>query len=425
MNKPQTININNKVVYNAEEIYNYDKKFFIGCTRVRLIIEKKKLKETDYFFAYMKNDKWINSTSNYPRAKLFLKEGYVIKNIPKFMDKIKQELYKYEEAPKILELEDEEKFKDKNGKIIKIEVRGERKYNNCYFKVQDISIGFEMPNLNTVLLNKDSTYEKNIDYKTFSINKLFNDESNKSKIHLFMTYEGIIKLLYISRNSNAKYFREWATEKLFTIQIGTNKNKDKLASELIGVHSKTIKNVFRKNTTKTPCVYLYLIGKASDLLEGDYNNDDLLCKFGCTNDLPRRTNEHEKLFKKEFNIDIELLYFSIIEAQYIFEAEKNISQYFKGNLINYNNMKELIIINKKELLQIKQHYRMIQNSYIGRYEEMNNKIIVLEKEIIELNNKIILKDKDIELIREKHKNELQNKDIEILQTKLKFYESNK
>ena len=42
-------------------------------------------------------------------------------------------------------------------------------------------------------------------------------------------------------------------------------------------------------------------------------------------------------------------------------------------------MNELVIITNKELSQIKQHYRMIQNSYIGRYEEMHNKISSLEK----------------------------------------------
>jgi hypothetical protein len=87
-------------------------------------------------------------------------------------------------------------------------------------------------------------------------------------------------------------------------------------------------------------------------------------------------------------------------------------------------MKELIVINKKDLSQIKQHYKMIQNSYIGRYEEMQNKIIQLEKEIIlkennyareiiELNNNIILQSKNIELINEIHKNELKDKDIEL------------
>ena len=94
-------------------------------------------------------------------------------------------------------------------------------------------------------------------------------------------------------------------------------------------------------------------------------------------------------------------------------------------------MKELIIINKENLSQIKQHYKMIQNNYIGRFEEFNNKIQLLEKEIIELNNKILIKDKDFELQKEKYLNELKdkdiklkNKDIELLQCKLKYFESN-
>ena len=147
MNKPQSIIINNENVYCAEEIYKYDPSFFIGVARVRLIIEKKKLKDSDYLFAYKKNDIWVKSEIKYARAKLYLKEEWVINNVPKMMDEVKQELYKYEEAPHILELENEEKFKDKDGNIIEIEVRGKREYNKCYFKVKDISIGFEMPNL--------------------------------------------------------------------------------------------------------------------------------------------------------------------------------------------------------------------------------------------------------------------------------------
>ena len=76
------------------------------------------------------------------------------------MDEVRQELYKYEEAPNILELEIEEKFKDKNGNIIEIEVRGERKYNNSYFKFKDVSNGFNMPNLYASVMNETSNYEK-------------------------------------------------------------------------------------------------------------------------------------------------------------------------------------------------------------------------------------------------------------------------
>ena len=92
MNKPQSIIINNETVYCAEEIYKYDASFFIGCSRVRLIIEKKKLNDNDYFFAYKKNDIWIKSEIKYARAKLYLKEEYVVKNVPKMMDVINSKM---------------------------------------------------------------------------------------------------------------------------------------------------------------------------------------------------------------------------------------------------------------------------------------------------------------------------------------------
>ena len=288
-----------------------------------------------------------------------------------------------------------------------------------------------MENLQNILIKNNTTYFENKDYKYFICNKKNTILNKTSKKELFLTYQGMLRVLFISRNSKTIHFIKWATEIIFVSQLGNVEQKDNLASDLLGVNYKTIKDVFKTNTSKTPCVYLYLIGNANKLLNNKYSDDDLLCKFGCTDDLPRRTYEHDKLFNKEFTIKIELICFSIIESKYIFNAESNINHFFKSNLVEYKNMNELVIINKKDIGQIKQHYSMIQHSYIGRYEEMHTKISQLEKDIIELNNKILLKDKDIELLVEKHKNEIQNKeielknkDIEMLNYKIKLLEIN-
>jgi hypothetical protein len=448
MTKPNSFILENEIVYEAEKLYEFDTVYFYGCSRIRTIIDRKKLNDEDYIFGYIKDNKWIKSTKTYQKAKLLIKEDWVLNNVPKLMNEIIEINNNYEEAPEIFELDSNEKFKDEQGNIIEIEVRGERNYNKCYFKVKDISKGFEMPNLNTVILDKNTIYFKDIHYKNFIIKKINSVEHMTSKKYLFLTYNGILKVLFSSRSGNAESFQSWATEKLFTIHLGTNNMKEELASNLLGVNTRTIKEVFKTNSSKTPCVYLYLIGYAKDLL-ADSNiiytsrSDDILCKYGCTDDLERRAGEHDKKFKKLFNCSIELLCFSIIESKYIFEAETNIIQYFKSNIIKYNNFKELIIINKKELEQVKQHYKMIQNSYIGRYEQMNNKIILLEKDIIKLNNDIQLinekhkndiqlineknknelKDKDIQLLNEKHKNEIKDKDIQLLEYKLQFLTS--
>jgi predicted RNase H-like nuclease (RuvC/YqgF family) len=172
----------------------------------------------------------------------------------------------------------------------------------------------------------------------------------------------------------------------------------------------------------------------------------MLCKFGCTDDFPRRIAEHHRYFKREFGNDcnIEILQFSIIEAQFIHNAETNIAQYFKTNLVKYKTSRELIVINKDDLPHIKQHYSMIQANYIGRFSELYAQLAEKEKEILALQYKLselaekhrnelqaerhkceIMTERyklQTEVMAEKHRNELKDKDIELLTTKVKFME---
>ena len=101
--------------------------------------------------------------------------------------------------------------------------------------------------------------------------------------------------------------------------------------------------------------------------------------------------------------------YSIIDPQYIFDAENNIRGYFRNNKINNDDKTELIVINKNNMDQIKQHYKMMQNSYIGRYEEMNKKIVELEKEILIKDHQIAIKEQELKL---------KDKDIELANVKL-------
>jgi hypothetical protein len=58
MQRPTTIKIKKHEVYNAEDVYKFDQVYFNGCSRIRNIINKKKLTDNDYIFSYSEN---INS----------------------------------------------------------------------------------------------------------------------------------------------------------------------------------------------------------------------------------------------------------------------------------------------------------------------------------------------------------------------------
>jgi hypothetical protein len=390
--KPQSIKIMNEAAYSAEEIYNYDTAFFVGCSRTtRLIVEKKRLQENDYFFAYQKKGKWTISTANYPRAKLFLREEYVVKNVPKMMDDVKKELYKYEEAPPILELENEEKFKDKNGNVIEIEVRGERKHDGCFFKVKDVSIGFELPNLNTTLLHKDGNdYKMDLHYKYFSVSTIFilNKTISKNKKCLFLTYMGFQKLINVSRNN--------MTSNIVVTMIKWLQQFDNsILKQYIIPDIKIIKD--------NRIGYVYCI--TSNLI----NAIKIGFWTGTIDGLKKR-------YYTYFGNDIELFYVYTKNPNRLeYNCHKEFDNYkITNELFEKHNLQDYITyleINKNpptvEELQMLQENNEIVVEYF--FENTNEKIQLLEKQLIE----------------EKHKNEAKDKELEFLKTIISLYRSKK
>jgi len=72
----------------------------------------------------------------------------------------------------------------------------------------------------------------------------FNPNTNGNSLNLFLTFKGLIKLLYVSHSKNAEQFQDWANNILFTHQLGTQEETYILGASLLGVNHKTIKYVF-------------------------------------------------------------------------------------------------------------------------------------------------------------------------------------
>lgn len=107
-------------------------------------------------------------------------------------------------APKIIELDSQEKFKDNDNNIIEIETRGSRECQNIFFRVKDIETNFSINNLYSTLLHKNGSYDNNIDYKFFLCKRKKNSHKKTKKDimrkELFLTYEGILRVLFLSRS---------------------------------------------------------------------------------------------------------------------------------------------------------------------------------------------------------------------------------
>ena len=225
MEKPKTIKINNVNYYDSKELKKYHPIFFYGCSDgISLIIKKKKIPASDYIFITNNKRKGLSIydyESRPRRSKLLISEKWIEENHPKFNGSLQNEENttvkksikikvrkknktknktkavvksdEIQEAPPLLILEDNEKFKDENGNPVEIETRGIREPNGIYFLAKDVSVVFEMISLNKVLM-KEGEYFINEHYKTFITCK------NGFKKQLFITYLGMIKIITSSRS---------------------------------------------------------------------------------------------------------------------------------------------------------------------------------------------------------------------------------
>jgi len=322
-----------------------------------------------------------------------------------------------EEAPPIFELNEEEKFKDVDGNVIEIETRGERHLNKIYFKVKNVADSFGMKNLTSILLHKDKGYEKNVDYKLFNLKGMTQvGKKTTNKKRLYLTYEGMLRMLFVSRNANANVFRKWATTIIYTHQLGTVEQKEVLGADLLKIPLKQFKEAFKAYTGKFPCIYLFELGTVRCLralysISPDISDDDIVYKYGFTDDIVRRFTEHTKDYGKLKDVNVYLSQFTLIDTKFMSEAENELRQFFNDfdKALHVEGKRELITLNQKELKQVRKQFEILRNDYSGSTQGLQTIIEDLKNKIvngnIEFNNQLHIKELE-------HKNEIFKKEME-------------
>ena len=471
--------INDREYYNSKDLQAFKPEFYYGCTsKPRNIITKKNIPESDYIYATFEKltNKWNLSNDTCKKAQLLISKQWVdanyfksssivIKKKPVLAQQkqgqreeeqgqqeelpqittppppnrelealaayredeeevVEEEEQEVENAPPLLHLDDGEKFHDAGGNVIEIETRGERHEDKIYFKVKDVSVGFGMPNLNEILLHKEKGYTRGVDYKLmFNHSALTNGQCQTIKKCLFLTYEGLLRVLFVSRNKNATLFRKWATTKLFTIQMGTRDQKVKLGAEILNTSPRTLKAIFDKHAANFPSIYLMSLGKVRELRETfgiceNIPNDSIVYKFGFTDDLARRVIELESEYSKLPGVTMTMGTFQIIDTKYTSEAESEVRETCSAFEVRVKKTEhgynELVALDEKQFANIKKLYRRIGDEFAGATRGLQNQIIELKDRIKEHENeiarlKMTIQHKD-ELL--KHKDELHQKDVQ-------------
>jgi hypothetical protein len=461
--KISKIILNNNSYYFVEEVKQACPVFFYGCAKTsRMIIDKKKINNSDYLYATYspKSLKWKQSDEKIKSAKLLLMCNWVEQNVPNWKTEdgiVNEQKLDIESVPPLLELKDEEKFKDDKGNIIEIETRGSKTLDGIYFYGKDVEKMLELECITDILNNPTTKYDETIHYKNFIrscqesqpvSDKTFNRNTT------YLTYKGLVRMLITRRHPIADKFQDWCFKTLFTIQMGNESQKEKLGTKILNMNIETYRNVFKTHSTSLPCIYLTELGKIKDLKDTFDINDTIykeninnnIYKFGFTDDIDRRLSEHQNDYGKLKNVNLQLTKFTMVEPKYIIEAEKDLRQFFENfnkrlivkidknektknneklsydSHLNDKNRYELIILNRDELETVFKYYKFLGNEYAGSTTELQNKIEKMKHEIDKMKNEIELNKLEKENQKDKYENELLKKEMEIL--KLQYEKDN-
>jgi hypothetical protein len=426
----ETIKFNKNEYYLAKNVYEAEPQSFAGCSKtVRNIIKVKNLTDKEYIYLRADSTKALVAASvDYPRAKLYLAKKWVHDNLIQFK-KVKTEEDEQIEsmkAPPLLELSDSEKFTDESGNILEVEIRGEREYNKCYFKVKDIENAFGINNISKTMMSKETKFDEKMHYQNFTgstVKKLEISTSKKSEGNqksMFLTYLGLTRLLFVSRSKNAEHFQKWAIEKLFTIQMGSLEQKEELVNKLMGVPCKNVKDVLKTSSSPVSCVYLFTLGTVATLrdvfkIPKTYADSSIVVKYGKTDDLERRSGENNSDYSAFKGVEVKLKCYSHVDSKHITDAENDVRDFIRVTNLDFafDKFKELAIVPKDKMVSVEKKYSDVRKIYAGNMSEIINEkeklMNEIEKKTLELENK----NNTIEMNRQLYEKDLENKNLQI------------
>lgn len=432
------------------EIYKKSPKHFTGCSRSkRILVQKMKDKNVinDLDFIYVAKtktgyNKYETKSDKLPvfvgtLIKLEWYKQYLLSN-PDLLNNItvdefingeilideKQQIIEQQldtndvSSMKEIILAENEKFRDIDDNTFEIKIYGERHYDKCYFSYDDICKGLDIE-VDSCNLLKNNTYMLNEDYIYLNIPDNNRNVKGTSK-NIHFTNQGLWKFVFNNRTEKSKLLRDWANKILYTHSIGTDEQKQSLASNLCGMSINQFQKQMAILCDERPSgIYCINLGTVLDIKKGvDINklkefmpnidklqDTDLIMKYGKSNDLLRRVKEHLITYKQYGLTDISIICSTLIDDCYLNSAENELKHIIDLRWSRCNLMKdftEVFTIDKKDINYIIDNFSRLNKLYCMKYAEIQRSLDEAKKSLqmmeqINYGKDLLIKEKDLRI----------------------------
>ena len=394
--------LDNKIYIDLKDLRNEHKDFCKGTRSNNQLIERKQFK--DYIFGRVDDEKLVAT------ERLSRKYGSIFVN----KEELNELFHKQETllaAPPLIVDSDLSFFKDEDGNVYNVPMRGERTQDGIFFQVKGVMEVFKMANLQSNVQLSHTAYLNNQHYIWFKMSDPYNAHNQANK-EMYLTYRGLIKVIETSRSGVGYKFQKWIDKVVFSAAFGTQEQKIDTFKTILNVDADHLKSIMSKSPTALSCLYLIDINLS--------DNGKRVFKYGFTKKVSRRFKEHMKRYGDTIKLDT----FILLPELDLSKAESD----FKNCISRYQYIKdgddELISLCDEGFINIQNIFKSISKNYCGNVQEQ---IMIYEQMVKDLKHQMAMKDQEIENIKLHSKYEvslvqskldLSLKDNEILHLKL-------
>jgi len=381
------------------------------------LMESLNCDENDFFIGIKSGDKYVESDST--KSICFVRTKVIDQKLEDFKANDNKDVVR--KCPKKIKLKENECFVDSDGNNSEILTVGERNRDRCFFYFEDVVSFFDLcekkKEIKDVMIHKNSSYKCKIHYAYFMY---------LGKREFFITFYGLLKMLFYYKSKDANSFCSWRSDILFTTKFGSKKEKLNMFINKMGVSVDALKQFLALSGPMPAAIsgtYMFAIGTVKELRESlnipdTYPDNDIVYKFGKTANLGRRAGEHDEDFSKLKGGKVALALFEIVDLDHLSKAETSLKNFFMAKKLHYpctdsngNNRTELVILNKKEKwAEVKAEFSRIGTNFANTTKgtELRNSFVVTQ--LNSALHQIQLLEAAILLAEEKHKRELSEKD---------------